>query len=104
MKIFCDTNVIVAASSAQHPHHASARSVIERVKKGKDEGFAAAHSLAESYAVLTRLPGNMVVPPSIAWELIKDNVLGSFTVIALTPTEYEAALQHAAGSGIEGGK
>jgi hypothetical protein len=31
--------------------------VVERVKAGQDEGFVAAHSLAEAYAVLTRLPG-----------------------------------------------
>src|SRR5204863_346319 len=38
-----------------HPHHSSARPVIERIKAGRDQGFVGAHSLAETYAVLTRL-------------------------------------------------
>ena len=57
MKVFCDTNVLVAAFLQGHPYHSSARPVIERVKARADQGFVAAHSVAEAYAVLTRLPG-----------------------------------------------
>ncbi len=104
MKVFCDTNVLVAACLESHPQHNAARPVLERVKAGKDEGFTAAHSLAEAYAVLTRLPGSEQVAPTIAWQLISDNVLKAFTVVTLTPKEYADTLEQAAANGVEGGR
>ena len=104
MKVFCDSNVLVAAFVANHPHHHSARPVVERVRAGSDEGFVALHSLAEMYAVLTRLPRIHHVPPGLAWQLINENVLKNFSLIALTPKEYAAFLEPAAFLGVEGGK
>ena len=104
MKVFCDTNVLVAAFLQNHPHHHSARPVVERVKAGQDQGFVAAHSLAEAYAVLTRLPGNNHVAPTVAWQLISENVLRSFAIITLTAKEYAQALEKAANEGVEGGR
>ena len=103
MKIFCDTNVLVAAFLQGHPQHNTARPVLERVKRGDDEGFVAAHSLAEAYAVLTRLPGGNQVPPPMAWQLIAENVLKDFTIVGLTSAEYTETLANAAANGVEGG-
>ena len=58
MKIFLDTSVLVAAVLEQHGDHARAFAILERVQQGKDEGVVAAHSLAETYAILTRLPSS----------------------------------------------
>jgi len=104
MKVFCDTNVLVAAFLQGHPQHNAARPVLERVKAGKDKGVMAAHSLAEAYAVLTRLPGAGQVAPTVAWQLISENVLKNFTVVSLTSTEYADTLEKAAANGVEGGK
>src|SRR3954447_15261244 len=104
MKVFCDTNVLVAAFVQSHPHHNSARPVIERVKSGRDEGFVGAHSLAEAYAVLTRLPGSHQVAGLVAWQLVTENVLKDFTVVSLSSKEYIETLTRAAKEGIEGGK
>ena len=104
MKVFCDTNVLVAACLANHPHHNAARPVLERIKAGRDEGCAATHSLAESYAVLTRLPGANQMAPSIAWQLVSENVIKNFSMIVLTATEYAKTLEGAAAIGLEGGK
>ncbi len=103
MKIFCDTNVLVAACLRGHPQHERARPVLERVKSGRDQGWVAAHSLAEAYAVLTRLPGANQVAPTIAWQLIAENVVKDFTVVSLTPKEYAETLANAAANGVEGG-
>ena len=78
MKVFCDTNVLVAAFLQTHPHHSSARPVIERAKAGRDHRFVGAHSLAETYAVLTRLPGGNQVAAAVAGQLITENVLKDF--------------------------
>ncbi len=88
MTVFCDTIVLVAACVAGHPHHNAARPVLERIKAGTDKGFVASHSLAESYAVFTRLPGASQVPPETAWQLISENIVKNFTLISLTPGEY----------------
>jgi len=103
VKVFCDTNVLVAAFLAAHPHHNAARPVLERIIAGKDAGFAGAHSLAEAYAVLTRLPGTRRVAPTFAWQLIAENVVRKFTVVKLTPAEYARTLENAASRGVEGG-
>jgi predicted nucleic acid-binding protein len=104
MKVFCDTNVLIAAFLTNHPHHHAARPVLERVKAGRDEGLLAAHSLAETYAVLTRLPGANQVPTSVAWQLIHENAIKSFSIIALTHRDYSKALENAAANGVEGGR
>ena len=104
MKVFCDTNVLVAAFLQSHPHHNSARPVIERIKAGYDQGYIAAHSLAETYAVLTRLPGCHQVPGAMAWQLITDNILRDFTLVSLSSKEYTEAVGKAAKNGVEGGK
>lgn len=104
MKVFCDTNVLVAAFLQGHPHHNTARPVVERVKAGRDQGFVATHSLAEVYPVLTRLPGGNQVAPTVAWQLISENVLKSFTIVGLTSKEYADTLEKASTNGVEGGK
>jgi predicted nucleic acid-binding protein len=104
MKVFCDTNVLVAAFVANHPHHSAARPVIERVKAGTDEGFIATHSIAETYSVLTRLPGSSQMPPSVAWQLITENVLGCFTAIPLSKSDYQKCIANAVSQNVVGGK
>lgn len=104
MKVFCDTNLLVAAFLKSHPHHEKARPVIERVVSGIDKGFVSAHTLAECYAVLTRLPGENRVSPMVAWQLLSENVVKPFSVVSLSPQEYAETLQKCADNGIEGGK
>ncbi len=104
MRIFCDTNVLIAAFLTAHPHHQAARPILERVKTSSNEGFVAAHSLAESYAVLTRLPQGQQVPASVAWQLINENVVKHFSVVALTPKDYARTLEKASANGVEGGR
>jgi len=104
MKVFCDTNVLVAAFLRGHPHHNTARTVLERVKARRDQGVVTTHTLAETYAVLTRLPGGNQVAPTIAWQLITENVLNDFTVVSLTFRECTDTLASAARNGVEGRK
>jgi predicted nucleic acid-binding protein len=78
--------------------------VIERVKSGADEGFLAAHSLAESYAVLTRLAGGNQLAPSMAWQLISENTVKNFSLITLSAKEYTGTLAKAAAEGVVGGR
>lgn len=103
MKVFCDTNILVSAFAEAHPQHNASRPVFERIKAGTDTGFVAAHSLAEAYAVLTRLPGASHVAPLVAWQVLSENVVEHCTIIALTAKEYAGAIEAAASQGVEGG-
>lgn len=104
MTIFCDTNILIAAFLESHAHHAAARPVLERIHGGKDKGFVAAHSLAEAFSVLTRLPGADHVEPILAWQLLKDNILKTFTIVALNAREYAEVLRNAAEENVSGGR
>lgn len=103
MKVFLDTSVLVASVVQKHESHARAYAILDRVQTGKDEGFISAHSLAEMYAVLTKLPPPMRHTPEQALLSIEENVLRHFKISSLTGTEYPALIREAALAGIQGG-
>ena len=103
MKVFLDTNVLVAAVVQKHGDHARALAVLDRVQNGKDKGFISAHSLAEVYAVLTKAPPPVRHSPEQALLSIEENVLKFFKVISLTGNDYASLLREAAVAGVAGG-
>ena len=103
MKVFLDTSVLVSAVLKQHVFHERSIAVLERVISRKDEGIVSSHSLAEMYAVLTRLPSPYRHTPEQAWLSIEENVLKHFKTVSLAGTEYTSFLREAVGSGIQGG-
>ena len=63
----------------------------------------AAHSIAETYAVLTTLPVKPKISAALALRLIRENIVGSAEIVALSTQEYLAAATHLAETGILGG-
>jgi predicted nucleic acid-binding protein len=103
MKVFLDTSVLVAAVVLKHESHTKAYPLLERVQNGKDEGFVAAHSLAEMYAILTKLPAPYRHAPEQALLSIEENVLKHFKVTSLAGNDYAVLIRAAAVAGIQGG-
>jgi len=103
MKVCCDSNVLIAAFLRQHVFHERARRVLERVRSGADHGIISAHSVAEVYAVLTRLPGADRVPALAVQQLLEANVGTVFETVALTAREYHSLVKRLASAGIVGG-
>jgi predicted nucleic acid-binding protein len=103
MKVLLDTNVLVASVVRGHEHHARSFPLLERVQNGKDEGFVSAHSLAEIYAVLTRLPPPFRHTPEQAMLSIEENVVKHFKIVSLTGGDYTVLIREAALAGIHGG-
>src|SRR5208282_581917 len=91
MDVFFDTTVLVAASEQSHPHYAQARPALLRVAAGQDRGFMSAHSIAEVYAALTRLPVQPRINPIEAARIVAENILPHFEVITLSKDDYEEA-------------
>lgn len=103
MKVLLDSSVLVAATVAVHPMHARAHPWLDRAQRGELRLVVAAHSLAETFAVLTRLPLQPRIAPSIAWQLLHENVLSVAEIVALTAAEYRAIVRRLADLGIAGG-
>lgn len=99
-----DTSVLVAASEQGHPHYAQARPALLRVAAGKDKGFMGLHSIAEMFAVLTRLPVRPRIHPVEAERIVTENILPHFEVVPLSKKDYVEALKTMAGGGWAGGK
>jgi predicted nucleic acid-binding protein len=103
MEVLLDTSVLIAAVIAKHDSHAKAFTILGRVQNRKDEGFVAAHSLAEIYAILTKLPPPFRHSPEQALLSIEENVLKHFKISCLTGTDYASLIREAAVAGIQGG-
>jgi predicted nucleic acid-binding protein len=88
---------------AWHEHHEETRVEITRRHRLKHQAILAGPSLAEAYAVLTRLPSPHRLSPGPALELLETN-WGSSPVITLTDGEYWRVLRKARDQGVGGGQ
>ena len=61
-----------------------------------------AHSIAETYAVLTRLPLQPRIHPAEAMQIIRENLLPHLEAITLGKGDFEDALQTVASGGWSG--
>lgn len=103
MKLFFDTSVLVAGLVKSHPVHARAAPWLRRIQEGVDTGFVSAHTLAELYAILTRLPIRPRISALTARTLIRRNILAFFEVVPLTESDYIAVIDRLARLGVVGG-
>ena len=79
MNIGVDSNVIVAGVHANHPYHALAANWLVQ-NLAEHQLMAVHHSVLESYAVLTRLPGDLRVSPSEAKDLLTATVQANMII------------------------
>lgn len=102
--IFFDTSVLVAASTSSHPHHAQALPAVQRVVSKKDRGFISTHSIAELFAVLTRLPVVPRLHPSEVMRIVTDTVVPHFQTVPIGQRDYLEAMSMMQSGGWRGGK
>lgn len=88
IKTLFDTSVVVASFVKAHPRHSNCLPWMQQVRNGTIQGVLATHTLAETYAVLTRLPLAPRISPKLAQHLISEN-LGKFEVVSLTSSDYQ---------------
>jgi predicted nucleic acid-binding protein len=104
VNLFFDTSVLVAASSAGHPHHAPAFQALLSLNAGGNRGWISQHSVAEVYAILTGAPLIPRIHSSQALRILEDNLLPHFHVIALTPKDYREVIRELAAADWRSGK
>ncbi len=92
MKVLFDTSVLVAAMVASHPRHSGCLPWLQAIRDRQHIGAIAAHTLAESYAVLTRLPLRSQITGNLAQRLLSENLV-DFEVISLTVEDYQTVIE-----------
>ena len=100
MKWFFDTSVLIPVFMEDHTHHELSLAVFALANK--KDACCAAHSLAEVYATMTRLPGRYRLSGDQVL-LLLEAIEERLTVIGLDTHEYYSAIKEAAGNGIFGG-
>jgi len=100
VKHFFDTSVLVAACVEGHEHHERSLTLFSRADR--KSACCAAHSLAEVYATLTRLPGKLRMSADQAL-LFLDSIEERLETVSLDAREYPMAIREAASAGIVGG-
>ncbi len=100
MKSFFDTSVLVASFLDGHEHYDRSFAVL--ADANRKNACCAAHSLAELYSTLTRLPGKLSLSVEQALASI-DSVTERLELISLDVREYQHAIREAASWGIVGG-
>jgi predicted nucleic acid-binding protein len=103
MKILFDTSVLVAGIVEAHPMHNRALPWLQRGKAGEFDFMVTTHSLAELYAVLTKLPVKPRISPATAWRLVHENVETSARLVPLSPSDYRYIVKRMAEFGLTGG-
>ncbi len=99
-----DTSALVAALVEAHPAHRRVVRRLERLLSERSALLLCAHSLAELFAVLTRLPVAPRIGPDQARRLIAENLeLLSIEIVALEAQDYAAAIRRMADIGAVGG-
>ena len=103
MRVLFDTSTLVAAMVGPHPMHHRVLPWLQQAHEGQIEFSVASHTLAELYAVLTRLPVRPRMSPGTALRLIGQNVESQAKIISLTPADYGAVIRRMAELGVAGG-
>lgn len=91
----CDTSIVIAGLNAWHPDHAAARARLA----GLD--WLGAHVVAESIAVLTRLPHGRAVPVADAIRYVR--ALTDGRVRQLSAERYFVTFTAVGSAGLAGG-
>src|SRR5262245_21079345 len=86
-----------------HVHHASAYPWLSRAKAKTFEFVVSAHSLAEIYAVLTRLPRSPRIEPDEALRLIRENIFSCAIPVSLSGDDYVAMIEALSNQRVAGG-
>jgi predicted nucleic acid-binding protein len=100
VKAFFDTSVLVATFYGDHQHHDASLEVF--LKFDRKQGCCGAHSMAEVYAALTRMPGKHRISGEQAM-LFLTTAKERLTIIALDEQEYFSTLDECATAGVVGG-
>jgi predicted nucleic acid-binding protein len=100
MKYFFDTSALVPAFSDDHVHHEPSLAALR--KASLKDSCCAAHTLAELFSTMTRMPDPHRASPEEAM-LLLETVVERLSLVALDTAEYWSTLKQCSDTGIIGG-
>ena len=100
MTSFFDSSVLVPVFLDEHVHHQPSLALF--LSASKKTVACAAHSLAEIYATLTRIPGPQRASADQALRIL-ESIRDRFEIVTLDAEGYASAIAQAAAQGITGG-
>ncbi|MEX0700512.1 MAG: PIN domain-containing protein [Planctomycetales bacterium] len=103
MTVLFDTSVLVASLLQRHQFHEPAVAWLAAARTTSLKMIVSAHSIAEVYSVLTRLPKGERVSSADAWELIDRNILELATIRTLPAAGYVRLVKQLSVGGFAGG-
>jgi predicted nucleic acid-binding protein len=98
-----DTSVLIAGLVEAHGKHAQSFPWLQKIRQEEVQGLIAAHSIAETYAVLSTLPVSPRITPSAAWALLEHSILPFVQAVDLTAQETQVVVQRLSRQGFAGG-
>jgi predicted nucleic acid-binding protein len=104
VKVYLDTNLIVARSVTQHVHHARAVALFTEIGSKRWTPVISTHGLAEVYAILTSAPYKPRTSPAEAWQILEKNILERMEIESLGRKEYSQVIKECAAQGLSGGR
>ena len=102
LKVLFDTNILVASTIEAHPNHSISFPWIQQVRNKSIDGYISTHSIAELYAVMTRLPLAKPLSHQQVHDVIVNN-LESFHSVNLESNDYLEIIRNVARLNITGG-
>lgn len=103
MKVACDTSILVPALWKWHAEHLACVAWLDAARSGRVELVVQSHALAETYAVLTRLPVKPKISPVDAWTVIEQSLLPHATLVDIPASVYCRVLASLSTCGLAGG-
>lgn len=97
MTYFLDTSVFIAAFWGDHPQHEPSIALLKSATPAS--AFCAAHSVAEVYSTMTRLPVKPSIPTEQALLFVRQ-IRELFTVVTLNEEEYFATVERLGEKGL----
>lgn len=99
--VLFDTSSLVAAFLEDHPLHVASLSWFQATLNDELKGYVSAHTLAELYAVLTRMPRQPRLSPFEVERLMRN--LTSFEKVALNHGDYSNVINRLVKLNLTGG-
>lgn len=103
MIVLFDASVLIASFVASHSRHKAAAAWLRKAHSKQISLVISSHSLAECYAVLTKLPLMPKISPGIAEHLIVENIHKWAKIVSLSDAQYFSVIRHIAKLGLTGG-
>ena len=104
MKVYVDTNIVVASIVDGHIHYDRCKPLMDEIGAGRHDGFISAHGLTEIYSVMTRTPFIPRFRPIDVWQILSDDILPVLQLVALSNTDYRNIVQDCASMGFVSGR